>query len=403
MDFITGLPISKGFSVIFVVVDRLSKYGHFAPLRSNYTAQQVAETFVHMVVRLHGFPRSIVSDRDRIFTSAFWQHLFKLQGTTLKMSSTYHPQTDGQSEALNKCLEMYLRCFVFDNPRLWVSFLPWAEFWYNSSYQTAIGMTPFKILYGRDPPALLKSPVHDDVPFDVQTQLIQRDTLLSQLKTNLAKSQSRMKRFADTKRTDLSFQVGDYVFVKLQPYRQISLKLQRNHKLGLRYFGPFKILEKIGNVAYHLQLPPDARIHSVFHVSFLKPCTGDPLSEYIPLPLLTTPEGPIIQPLDIINSRKVLVGNNWVTQLLIKWDGLDSCSWESIQTLRNQFPAFDLEDKVIFDGEGNVTLKPSNRREDSNGTQQTNVDVNPIKPEILQETVRRSKRMRKIPEKLKNI
>ena len=103
-----------------------------------------------------------------------------------------------------------------------------------------------------------------------------------------------MKHFADAKRTDISFQVGDYVFVKLQPYRQTSLKLQRNHKLGLRYFGLFKILEKIGTIAYRLQLLLEGHIHSVFHVSFLKQCTGNPLSTYIPLPLLTAPEGPLI-------------------------------------------------------------------------------------------------------------
>lgn len=97
MDFITGLPSSQGYTVILVVVDRLSKYAHFAPLRSSFTAVQVAEIFLTTVVKLHGVPQSIVTDHDKVFTSAFWQHLFKLQGTSLKMSSSYHPQTDGQS------------------------------------------------------------------------------------------------------------------------------------------------------------------------------------------------------------------------------------------------------------------------------------------------------------------
>lgn len=102
MDFITGLPMSFGINVIMVVVDCLSKYGHFTALKSDYTSKQVVELFMTNIFKLHGMPKSIISDRDKVFTSKFWQHLFKLQGTTLAMSSTYHPQSDGQSEALNK-------------------------------------------------------------------------------------------------------------------------------------------------------------------------------------------------------------------------------------------------------------------------------------------------------------
>lgn len=119
MDFIMGLPSSKGFTVIFVVIDRLSKYAHFAPMKANYTSLSMAETFVDMVVKLHGILKSIVSDRDKVFTSKFWQHLFRLSGTMLAMSSFYHSQKDGQSEVLNKCLELYHCCFSFENPKSW--------------------------------------------------------------------------------------------------------------------------------------------------------------------------------------------------------------------------------------------------------------------------------------------
>lgn len=123
MDFITGLPNSHGFSVILMVINRLSKYAHFDPLPSDFDSPKVAATF-NTVVKLHGLPKSIVSDRDRVFTSKFWQQLCRLSGTTLAMSTAYHPQTDGQSEALNKCLEMYLRCFTGSNPKSW-SRLQW--------------------------------------------------------------------------------------------------------------------------------------------------------------------------------------------------------------------------------------------------------------------------------------
>lgn len=146
MDFITGLPPSSGFTVIMVVVDKLSKYAHFMPLKSDYSSKTVVEAFMHNVVKLHGMPKSIVSDRDKVFTSKFWQHLFQLHGTTLAMSSAYHPQTDGQSKAVNKCLEMYLRCFSFKNTKAWSKALMWAELWYNTALHSSLGMSPFKAL-----------------------------------------------------------------------------------------------------------------------------------------------------------------------------------------------------------------------------------------------------------------
>lgn len=178
MDFITGLPTSHGYQVIMVVVDRLSKYAHFAGLKAGFTSVQVAEKFFEVVVKLHGLPASIVSDRDRVFTSSFWRHLFKLQGTTLRMSSAYHPQTDGQSEAVNKCLEMYLRCFVFDNPRMWYRCLGWAEYWYNTAVHSSTGMTPFQVVYGREPPTILRYAPTPEDPQDVRAQLLDRDILL---------------------------------------------------------------------------------------------------------------------------------------------------------------------------------------------------------------------------------
>jgi hypothetical protein len=104
MDFITGLPMSYGYTTILVVIDRLTKYTHFFPMKSDYSSKSVAEIFMNNIVKLHGMPKSIVSDRDKVFTSSFWQHLFKLQGTTLAMTSAYHPQSDRQSEVLNKGL-----------------------------------------------------------------------------------------------------------------------------------------------------------------------------------------------------------------------------------------------------------------------------------------------------------
>jgi hypothetical protein len=293
MDFITGMPSSRGFTVIMVVIDRLTKYSHFVPQKSDYSSKSVAEAFMEHVVRLHGMPKSIVSDRDKVFTSAFWKQLFKLQGTTLAMSTSYHPQMDGQSEAINKCLEMYLRCFTFDNPKGWYKILVWTEYWYNTAYHTSAGMSPFKALYGREPPTLVRYNHNPADPIPVAEQLHQSDAVITQLKVNLMKAQQKMKVQADKKRRDGKLKVGELVLVKLQPYRQQSVSLRRNNKLSMRYFGPFAVLEKIGE-----ELPTTAKIHPMFHISQLKPFKGDSSEPYLPIPLLTT---------DHVNQRLYLM------------------------------------------------------------------------------------------------
>lgn len=128
MDFIGGLPKAQGKDTILVVVDRLTEYDHFFALSYPCAAKEVAELFIKEVVRLHGFLASIVSDRDRLFMSLFWKELFKTAGTQLKLSSAYHPQTDGQTEVANRCLEFYLRCLTGTKPKQWPNHLAWAEF-----------------------------------------------------------------------------------------------------------------------------------------------------------------------------------------------------------------------------------------------------------------------------------
>lgn len=120
MDFIVGLPNAKGFTVGMVVVDRLAKFRHFVPIKTYFSSTSVAATFIQNIVKLHGIPKSIVINRDKVFLSRFWNSLFHAMGTTLSMSTAYHPQSDGQYKALNKCFEMYLRCFVSENPRNWL-------------------------------------------------------------------------------------------------------------------------------------------------------------------------------------------------------------------------------------------------------------------------------------------
>jgi hypothetical protein len=155
MDFIIGLPKSGNKSVIMVVVDRLSNYAHFCALQHPFTASTVAQHFMDQVFKLHGMPHSIVSDRDPTFTSNFWQELFKIQGTQLRLNTTYHPHTDGQTKVVNKCLETYLRCFSLEKKNQWAQWLTIVEWWYNTSYHTTTCMTPFEAVYGQRPPLVL--------------------------------------------------------------------------------------------------------------------------------------------------------------------------------------------------------------------------------------------------------
>lgn len=137
MDFIEGLPPSHDRNAIFVIVDCLSKYAHFIAIKHPYSTAKVADIFLREVFRLHGMPATIVSDRDPVFISNFWESFFKLNGFQLCRSSAYHPQSDGQTEVLNRTLEHYLRSFVGDKPTSWVEWLPWAEWWYNTTYHSA--------------------------------------------------------------------------------------------------------------------------------------------------------------------------------------------------------------------------------------------------------------------------
>ncbi|KAI0523375.1 hypothetical protein KFK09_005770 [Dendrobium nobile] len=357
MDFIDGLPHSEGFTVIFVVVDRLSKYAHFILLRHPYTAVSVAAAFIREVVRLHGIPESIVSDRDKVFLSQFWRELFRMQGTTLKRSTAYHPQTDGQTEVVNRSLETYLRCFASETPRKWAKWLPWAEYWYNTSYHSASQMTPFKVLYGRDPPHLVHYGKGHTPVSSVEQYLEERDQVLEELKKHLERAQQIMKKRADTHRRDIQYEVGEKVFLKLRPYRQRSVASRRNEKLAPRYFGPYEILGRVGAVAYRLKLPPYATIHPVFHVSQLRRALGEhAISAALPA-TMTEDWEVILEPLELMGVRSDQEGNK---EVLIQWKDLPEfdATWEPFERVKEQFPSFPLEDKVSFWEGSNVTPGP---------------------------------------------
>ncbi|KAA0045842.1 pol protein [Cucumis melo var. makuwa] len=277
MDFIMGLPKTlKGYTVIWVVVDKLTKSAHFVPGKSTYTATKWGQLYMTEIVRLHGVPVSIVSDRDARFTSKFWKGLQLALGTRLDFSTTFHSQTDGQTERLNQILEDMLRACVLEFLGSWDSYLHLMEFAYNNSYQATIGMEPFEALYGK----CCRSPVcWGEVgeqrmlgPELVQTT----NAAIQKIRARMLTAQSRQKSYADVRRKDLEFEVRDMVFLKVAPMKGV-LRFEKKGKLSPRFVGPFEILERIDPVAYRLALPPSlSAVHDVFHVSMLRKYVADP-------------------------------------------------------------------------------------------------------------------------------
>jgi hypothetical protein len=189
LDFIEGLPSSDRHNALLVVVDKFTKYGHFIPLTHPFTALLIAQLFMTHVYKLHGLPKAIVLDRDRIFTSDVWQELFRLSDTKLMMSSSYHPQTDGQTERLNQSLEAFLRCTVHSCPKQWSKWISVAEFWYNTTTHTALGKSPFEVLYGYSPRQLgIANLQLCSVP-DLEQWLKERELLSQLIKQQLIRAQ----------------------------------------------------------------------------------------------------------------------------------------------------------------------------------------------------------------------
>jgi hypothetical protein len=209
MDFVEGFPKVGGKPVVLTIADRLSMYAHFITLGHPYTAMSVAKAFFEHAVRLHGIPTSIVSDWDPIFTNAIWQELFRLCGAQLRLSSAFHPQMDGKSKVTNRIITVYLRCLAGDRPKSWLQWLPWAEYCYNTSYQTALKTTPFQVVYGREPPPLIPFQPGAARVAAVEHQLRDRDIFLSDIKDRLLQAQTIMKTAHDKHHRQLDFAVGD--------------------------------------------------------------------------------------------------------------------------------------------------------------------------------------------------
>lgn len=318
LDFIEGLPKSATFNYILVVVDKFSKYSHFVPLAHPFTAMDVAEAYMQFIHKLHGLPQSLISDRDRIFTSTLWTTLFRLAGTQLRMSSSYHPQTDGQTERVNQCLETFLQCFVHTCPSQWSKWLALAEYWYNTSFHSALGTTPFEVLYGHKPRYFGLSVNALCESLELSDWLQEREQMQSLIRDHLLRAQARMKFQADKHRSERSFAVGDWVYLKLQPFVRQSVVTRANRKLAFRFYGPFQILARVGEVAYKLALPATSLIHPVIYVSQLKKALAPSESVQSSLPVFQTDYSKQPVSSQILDRRFVRKGSKMVEQLQVR-------------------------------------------------------------------------------------
>ncbi|KAL0549512.1 hypothetical protein IC582_013996 [Cucumis melo] len=302
MDFITGLPRTlRGFTVIWVVVDRLTKSAHFIQGKSTYTASKWAQLYMSEIVRLHGVPVSIVSNRDARFTSKFLKGLQAAMGTRLDFSTTFHPQTDCQTERLNQVLEDMLRAYALGFPGSWDSHLHLMEFAYNNSFQATIDMAPFEALYSKR----CRSPLCWG--------------------------------------EDLEFDVGDKVFLKVAPMKGV-LRFERSGKLSPRFVRPFEILERIGPVAYRLALPPSlSAVHDVFHVSMLRKYMPDSsyVVDYEPLEIdenLRYTERSV----EVLAREVKMLRNREIPLVKVLWRNhrVKEATWEREDNMRARYPEF---------------------------------------------------------------
>jgi len=280
MDFVTHLPWTfRGHDTIWMIVDRLTKSVHFLAMNLRMSMAKLAQLYIKEIVRLHGVPSSIVSDRDQRFTSQFWQTLHEALGTKLTMSSAYHPQTDGQFERTIQSLEDLLRTCILNHLGAWDEVLPLIKFTYNNSFHASIGMGPYETIYGRR----CRTPLcwyQDGEAVLVGPELLEQTTeKVRMVRNRMQASQSGQKAYADRRRRPLEFAAGDHVFLRVTRTTGAGRAL-RSRKLSPKFLGPYQITRRIGPVAYEIALPPQlANLHPVFHVSQLRKYVFNPTHE----------------------------------------------------------------------------------------------------------------------------
>ncbi|KAG7675040.1 hypothetical protein KSW81_002547 [Nannochloris sp. 'desiccata'] len=339
MDFVTSLPDVDNFNAIMIMVDKLTKRVFLAPTTDKVTAEEAATLFYRHVVRNQGVPSTIISDRGTQFTSIFWKSMIAQLGIKHKLSTAYHPQTDGQSEITVRIVVDMLRTLHQEYPN-WVQILPAVEFAINNSKNVSTGKTPFFLCYGEEVPtpptlnlqALAKlNPNQPSVDFAARTQIA-----IQEAQRMLAEAQRKQKYYADQGRRHLTFEEGDQVYISTA-----DLPLKGPRKLAPKWFGPIPVVKKLSPLNYQVALPPIwRRRYPIFHVEKLKPFVQ---STEFPNRYPARPPPDLEQGPDVFNVEKILDrrstpwGRGFKVEYYVKWEGYPLCdsTWEPKSNFRD--------------------------------------------------------------------
>ncbi len=344
MDFITSLPKTKaGKTAILVFVCRLTKMVHMCATVNECTSADCAFLFLSTVFKLHGAPLELVSDRDTRFTSAVWTEMCQLMQIRRSMSTAYHPQTDGQTERMNRVLEDMLRHYVSPTQQDWDVHLPMVEFAINNAYQESTQTTPFMLNYGLHPHTPASINIQGDGPVHQAQKLSksgrtsfancfadEMQRIVTHARKLLLSAQQRQKAYHDRKARAKQFNVGDRVLLST---KNIAFKNPGTAKLLPKYAGPFEVLERIGLAAYRLLLPETMKIHDVFHVCLLEPYRDD--GRYQPPPVTLFLDGDVQYEIEAVLAVREKRHNK--KEFLVKWLGYgpEHNSWEPEANLTN--------------------------------------------------------------------
>ena len=342
MDFIVGLPEVRGQDSIYVVVDRLSKYAHFIPCSSTITAEGVARLFLNHVWKLHGLPRSIITDRDPKFVSGFWRAFMARLKVDHNMTAANHPEADGQTERTNRTLMQYLRLYTQRNPSEWLDFLPCAEWVYNNTVHSSIKCTPASLVYTEAP---LSDPLLELILQDQQDSAAKGFQMqLVVAKECMKKAQERQARNYDKRRSAVIFQVGDLVMVDRQALRG-SQDGDLTKKFAARWLGPFAVLRRINALSYSIDFPSNWRCHRTVNIGFLKQFKQSAnYPRTLPRTRITRTAGESPpEAMDVLDVRNIGRRGRVRREFLVKWAGERQPQWVTEDYLRSTMDAADFD------------------------------------------------------------